>query len=76
MHGLHESGDFAVLGEMKNELAHLGFAHLCGPAQEILGEVLDTVQVGTDGVRTVAFEEEIGFLYEPLSHGRELGFSH
>ena len=67
---LHESGDLAVLGEMKHELAHFGFAHFCGWAHEMLGKVSDAVQVGSDGVRAVAFEEEIGFhLFLKFPHG-------
>jgi len=39
-------------------------------AHEILGEVPDAVQVDSDGMRAVAFEEEIGFhLFLKFSHG-------
>ena len=56
MHALHESGDFAVLGEMKHELSYFGFTHLGGRLHEVLGKVPDAVQVGSSGVRAVAFE--------------------
>ena len=70
MRALRESGDFVVLGEMKHELSYFGFAHLGGRAHKILGKVSDAVQVGSGGVRAVAFEQEIGFhLFLKFSHG-------
>ena len=70
MAAVHGSGYFAFFGEVEDELAHFGFPHLCGRAHEILGEVPDAVQVGSDGMRAVAFEEEIGFhLFLKFSHG-------
>ena len=56
MRAVHGSGHFAFLGEAENELAHFGFAHLCGRAHEILGKVPDAVQISSGGVRAVAFE--------------------
>ena len=58
------------MGEMKYELAYFGFAHLDGRAHKMLRKVSDAVQVGSDSVRAVAFEEEIGFhLFWKFSHG-------
>jgi hypothetical protein len=55
---------------VEDELAHFGFAHLCGRAHKILGKVPDAVQISSGGVRAVAFEEEIGLhLFLKFSHG-------
>lgn len=56
VHRLKPWRDFALLGEIEEQLAHFGFPHLCGRAHEILGKIPDASQVGSDGVGAVAFE--------------------